>query len=150
MRFYLTFVLTVLIDQLSKLWVRRNMQVGETLDVWPGVLRFSHFENTGAMGSTFQGYGRLFVPLAVAIVVLVLYYRRQGRLRGAWMELGTGLFAGGAIGNAIDRAFMNKVTDFIQWGTGRSIMNVADLLLNIGMVVILVCMLLGRKRRAVA
>ncbi|MBN2982031.1 signal peptidase II [Cohnella algarum] len=150
MLFYATFLISVAVDQLTKLWVRQNMRVGETLDVWPGVLRFSHYENTGAMGSSFQGYGRWFVPIAVAILLFVLYNRHKGRLKEKWMELGTGLFVGGAIGNAIDRTLFGKVTDFIQWWSGRSIMNLADLMLNIGVVIILIHMLLPKKTKAAA
>ena len=67
----------------------------------------------------------------------LLYYRKREGKR--WLlEIGAGLLAGGAIGNAIDRILFNQVTDFITIGTNNGILNIADYTLNIGLVFLIV------------
>lgn len=147
MPFYLIAAVLLAADQLSKWWVRSNLAMGEETTVWGGLVHVIRLENTGAAGSSFQGYGRWFVPIAVLIVVAVLFYRSRGKLKGLWMEIGTGLFVAGAIGNAIDRVVFKGVTDFVQLKGNGGVMNIADMALNIGMIIILLTMLFTRRRR---
>jgi signal peptidase II len=49
---------------------------------------------------------------------------------------------GGAAGNAIDRLFFNKVTDFIEFCAGHGILNLADLAINVGVIIIIVDILI--------
>jgi len=145
--FYLIAAVLLAADQLSKWWVRSNLAMGEETTVWGGLVHVIRLENTGAAGSSFQGYGKWFVPIAVLIVVVVLYYRSRGKLKGLWMEIGTGLFVAGAIGNAIDRVAFKGVTDFVQLKGNGGVMNIADMALNVGMIVILLTMLFTRRKR---
>jgi signal peptidase II len=144
--FYLIAVLVIAADQLSKAWIRSHLLMGESTQVWSGLIHVIRLENTGAAGSSFEGYGRWFVPVAVVIVAVVIYYRSRGKLKGRWMEVGTAFFVGGAIGNAIDRVLFNGVTDFIQLKGQGGVMNVADICLNIGMIVVLLTMLFTRRK----
>jgi signal peptidase II len=143
MLFYICAAFVVLVDQVSKGFVRFHMQVGDTLPFWHNHVQFTFYENSGAAFSSFQGLGRYFVIVALALVVGVIYYRRKGELRGVFIELGTGFLVGGAVGNAIDRTLFNKVTDFLVFGQDRGIMNLADIAINIGMFFIIVHTLLG-------
>ncbi|WP_027094606.1 signal peptidase II [Cohnella thermotolerans] len=147
MLFYLFSAIVIAADQLSKWWIRSHLKMEEAARVWGGRIHVIRLENTGAAGSSFQGYGKWFVPVAVLIVAFVLYYRYKGKLRGVWMEIGTGLFVGGAIGNAIDRTLFDGVTDFIQLKGQGGVMNIADISLNIGMIVLLLAMLFSRRKR---
>lgn len=146
MLFYVLAAFVVAVDQLSKWWIREHMLMGESTQMWHGLIYFTRLENTGAAGSSFEGYGRWFVPVAVLIVAFVIYYRRRGKLKGFWMEIGTAFFVGGAIGNAIDRVLFNGVTDFIQPRGKGGIMNIADLSLNIGMIVVVLTLLFTRRK----
>ncbi|GIO13120.1 lipoprotein signal peptidase [Cohnella xylanilytica] len=148
MVFYLISLFVIAIDQLSKGWIRANLAMGEETSVWSGLIHVIRLENTGAAGSSFQGYGRWFVPVAVLIVAFVLYSRSKGRLKGLWMEIGTGFFVGGAIGNAIDRVLFEGVTDFIQLKGRGGVMNIADIALNIGVIVLLLTTLFTRRKQA--
>lgn len=148
MIFYLVAAFVIAADQLSKWWVRANLEMGQESTIWGGLLHVVRIENNGATGNSFAGYGRWFVPVAIIILVVVIYYRSRGKLRGALMEVGTGLFVGGAIGNAVDRAVFNTVTDFIKASKGQeAIMNIADISLNIGLVLILLSMLFFRRKQ---
>ncbi|RUS46646.1 signal peptidase II [Cohnella sp. AR92] len=146
MLFYLIAAVMLAADQLSKIWVRSNLDPGEATTVWGGTVHLVHLNNTGAAGSSFQGYGVWFVPVAVVVLAFVLYSRYQGRLKSTWMQVGTGLFVAGAVGNAIDRVLYSGVTDFIKLKGEGGVMNVADICLNIGLIVLLIAMFVGRKK----
>jgi signal peptidase II len=146
MLFYICVAFVVMVDQVSKGIVRLHMHVGETLPFWHNHVHFMYYENSGAAFSSFQGFGRYFVIVALALVVGVLYYRRKGKLRGVFIELGTGFLVGGAIGNAIDRTLFNKVTDFLMFGQSGGILNLADIAINIGMFFIMIHTLAGLRK----
>ncbi|WP_275677705.1 signal peptidase II [Neobacillus drentensis] len=134
--FFITFV--ILIDQLSKYWIRTHIKVGSSIEIWKGVLNLSHIENSGAAFSSFQGYGRFFVPVAFIVGVIMLKYRREVKYRRLLVDLGTGLLIGGGIGNAIDRILYNQVTDFISFHSNHGILNFADYFIQYGMIILLI------------
>lgn len=132
--FYVILSLVVLLDQVAKLWVRLQMEVGESIPVWDG-FQLTYFRNSGAMGSSFEGYGRWFIIPAVLVVVWAIYYLNKGRLNGVLLKAGAALFVGGAVGNAIDRVIYGWVTDFLDFGRGIS--NFADHAITLGLLLIL-------------
>lgn len=136
--FYSVTILVIIIDQLSKYWIRAHFQVGETVEVWEGVLNFTHIQNSGAAFGLFEGYGRLFVPVAIIVAVLCIYMLKKGYINGKLLEIATGLFVGGAIGNAIDRILFNQVTDFIHFQFREGILNLADYALVFGLTLLLI------------
>ncbi|WP_019910123.1 signal peptidase II [Paenibacillus sp. HW567] len=147
MLFYLIAIGVILADQAAKWAVRSNMQLGESIPVWSGHLQFTYYENSGAAFSSFQGYGKYFAIVAVLFVVAIFYYRRKGELRGPVLEMASGFLVGGAIGNAIDRILYHQVTDFLVFGSRGGILNLADLAINAGGLLIVVHLLTGQLKR---
>ncbi|MCJ8012429.1 signal peptidase II [Paenibacillus sp. KQZ6P-2] len=146
MVFYILSLIVLLIDQGSKWWVRNHMSLGEYRSVLDPYLHFEYYQNSGAAFGSFQGFGKWFAYLAVVVVGVIIYYRFKGVLNGIVMELASGFIVGGALGNALDRFFFGKVTDFIVWGSGSGIMNFADLAINAGALLLIVGMLLRSRR----
>src|ERR1700686_2481556 len=103
MFFYLIIVVATFLDQASKYLIRTHLKLGDSVPIWHHAVTLTYYQNSGAAGSSFQGYARLFVVVAVVIIAMVFYYRRKGQLRGRVMEIGTAFLIGGAAGNAIDR-----------------------------------------------
>ncbi|QHT63788.1 signal peptidase II [Paenibacillus lycopersici] len=134
------------VDQITKLIVRLNMQVGDTNLFREGILRFTYYQNSGAARSSFQGYGRWFGVLAVVFIVLVLYYRKKQPSNRRWLDVGLAFLVAGAAGNGVERLLFGKVTDFLQFGSGQGIMNIADLSINAGLLVIIVQQILVSMR----
>ncbi|NUU63128.1 signal peptidase II [Paenibacillus agri] len=149
MIFYLISVLVILVDQVSKWLVRTHMEVGETIPFWAHLLKFTFYENSGAAFSSFQGFGRYFVIVAVGFVVAIFYYRRKGEIKGLLLNAAAGFLVGGAIGNAIDRVLFNKVTDFLVFGGSNGILNIADVAINAGVVLVLCYMIVGQLKRII-
>lgn len=134
MPFYLTWILVLIADQLTKLIVRLHLPEGETVFFWG--LELTHYENAGMAFSLFQGYARLFAAVAVIFVIGILYFRKHEPKRGALVDVGLGFLAGGAIGNAIDRIVFGRVTDFLVSPSGKGILNLADQAINVGIVLL--------------
>jgi signal peptidase II len=146
MRFYFIALFVIALDQASKIGVRMNIEVGDSIVIWEQVLHFTRYENSGIARSMLQGYGRLFVLPAVFVIVMVMYYRKKGHLTGFGKEIGAALLVGGAIGNAIDRVLYNQVTDFIAFQFMDGILNFADHAIMWGGVLLLVSTLIDEIR----
>ncbi|WP_391573764.1 signal peptidase II [Cohnella sp.] len=146
MPFYIIAILVAAADQLSKMWIRVHLDVGETMML--GSVELSRFENSGMAGSLLQGYGRLFGVIAVLFVLGVLYYRKRSEEKGILFDCALGFLAGGAIGNGIDRLLFGQVTDFIVRSGG--ILNIADHAIEVGVVLIILSLIVQalRNRKA--
>ena len=148
MVFFLTALLIVTADQLSKIWIRTNLTVGQSLPE-VGFPRLTHVCNTGAAFGLFQGQT---VPLTVvsliSVTVLLLYacyfYRRFSLLDSWFIWVGLSLIFGGTVGNLIDRLLLGYVTDFINFGFWPAF-NLADSSIVVG-VIIVACLVLSMAR----
>ncbi|WP_211747973.1 signal peptidase II [Paenibacillus sp. Marseille-Q4541] len=143
MLFYFSAFLIILLDQLSKWWVRHHMAISEVIPIGGLIHEFRHYENSGMAFSLFQGYARLFGVVALIFISLVLYYRYKGEIHGRVMNVGAGLLVGGAAGNMIDRFWHGTVTDFIVFSDGGGILNLADIALNLGVLLFIAGMILN-------
>ncbi|MGF9699532.1 MULTISPECIES: signal peptidase II [Paenibacillus] len=146
MLFYFIALLVTLVDQGTKMAVRMYMEVGDMMRLGDSGMQLQHYENSGMAGSMFQGNARLFGVVAILFIAGILYYRRKGEIRGFWMQAGAGFMVGGALGNAIDRFVYAKVTDFLVFPSGRGILNLADVAINIGVVLLVIGMLIRAYR----
>ncbi|MBY0217556.1 signal peptidase II [Paenibacillus illinoisensis] len=142
MLFYFIALLVTLVDQGTKLAVRMYMEVGDMMRLGDSGMQLQHYENSGMAGSMFQGNARLFGVVAILFIAGILYYRRKGEIRGFWMQAGAGFMVGGALGNAIDRFVFAKVTDFLVFPSGRGILNLADVAINIGVILLVIGMII--------
>jgi signal peptidase II len=147
--FVLVAVLIVVLDQLSKEWIRTNIPLGASLDE---VLRFRivHLSNTGSAFGMFPGQSIILTVVAfIGLVLVLVFYRRYGTasfLGG----LAMGLIFGGAVGNLIDRIRLGAVTDFIYarlWGdVFWPAFNVADASVSIGVILFICFIIFGFKK----
>ena len=136
--FFLTGLLIVTADQLSKLWIRSNLLVGQSLPE-AGFFRLTHVHNTGAAFGLFQDQSFLLTIVAlVGIAVLLVYalfiYRRFPFLDDRLGKSALGLVLGGTVGNLIDRLRFGYVTDFIGVGIWPAF-NIADSAIVVGVII---------------
>ncbi|MED5370097.1 MAG: signal peptidase II [Myxococcota bacterium] len=127
--------LLVVLDQLSKWWVRENIALGsERVEVIPGLFELVHVENTGAAFGMLSGQSWamwLFIPFTV-IAGLVLVSMLRDLPDDVVLEpLVLGSIFGGAMGNFLDRVRVQGVTDFLRVYTEQPDIQ-AFLLKNLG------------------
>lgn len=156
--FWPTLVVLVL-DQLTKLWVRSTMAVGDSIPViGRDFFRLTHVENTGvAFGMQPFGVPILALFSALASVVLI-YLLIKSQKPGAerypkLVEFALALILGGALGNLIDRIVFGHVTDFFDFDfpdflTSRwPVFNIADSAVTIGVTLWCVYLVFFSKQR---
>jgi signal peptidase II len=140
-RFFIaSFLLSIGLDQGSKIWARASLRpiYPDVKVVIPGLWEMRYSENTGSAFGLFRGIpGARYLLFVVGIVALWVVYSYLKRAAPEARRLGTelGLLAGGALGNIIDRIFFGRVTDFIVWkaaGHEWPTFNVADAALVVG------------------
>lgn len=101
---WVTFFL-VIADQVTKLIVKSEMVLGESIPVLGRLFRFTFTENPGmAFGLTVGS--KLFLTLfSVAATILIFVYLLRVKWAPFGYRLALALVLGGAFGNVIDRVF---------------------------------------------
>jgi signal peptidase II len=133
-------------DQAAKAAIEANLVVGEDVDVLgPLGLTLSH--NRGVAFGLAGGAGAplILVTLVALAVVVYLFARDPGR-PGMWVA--TGLVAGGAIGNLIDRVRADAVTDYVDLSPWPPF-NLADVAITVGVVLLVLLYLRDAEREPV-
>jgi len=143
----------IVIDQLSKLVVKRVLPLHESRSIIPNFLDFTHVQNTGAafglMSAADVPYKSavMIVIAGVALIAISLYARQLGT-HERLSRVGLALILGGALGNLIDRAVSGYVVDFVDvyWGQAHFwAFNMADAAISVGAVLVLLDMVgIGR------
>ncbi len=110
LRIYLPTLLVIIIDQISKIWIKHNLALWETWDVIGSFLRFTHVKNPGiAFGIPVGDFSILVVVLSFGATICIGYLHWQERNNHPLIVNGLGLILGGAIGNLIDKERLFEV-----------------------------------------
>lgn len=112
-KFFVVAFVVVFLDQMSKLFALASDEVTR---------------NYGAVFGILQGGRIFFIIIAVVVICVLVYYRKE-------YPLELGLLMGGTLGNLIDRIFYGYVIDFIDVGWWPSF-NIADSANTIGVVLV--------------
>lgn len=144
-KMYIIALLALLLDQASKYAVRAFMHVNQTIPLIPKVLHFTYVRNAGAAFGILAGK-RLFFIIASLLVVLVLIVYSREIKENSMLLTAFGLMLGGAVGNLIDRIWLQWVTDFIDFKFFPPVFNLADSVLVIGVALFALDMLLEQKK----
>ena len=139
--FAVVFVFSL--DQITKAVVRHSLLVGESFPS-EGVFRITRTFNTGSAFGFFADQ-TLFLILAsiVGIGILLLVYRTH-RFASSPLRLSLGMQLGGALGNLVDRVRMGRVTDFLDLSFWP-VFNIADASIVLGITILVVLLLFGRR-----
>jgi signal peptidase II len=149
-------VLTLVGDQLTKLWARHALPTdshgfGVAKSVIKNFFDWRLSYNTGSAVGLFHGVNgaRIFLTIvgvvAFGAIIWMVHKARDDQRR---LVAALGLVGGGAIGNVIDRVAFGKVTDFVVWkwySHEWPTFNVADAALCVG--VALLFLDLGRQKK---
>ncbi len=139
----------VVIDQITKSWLRSTIQPGQPpVEIIGDFVRFVHGQNDGGIFGLF-GESALILGLASMFVIalIVVYQAREGA-RSWLLTVALGLLLGGALGNLIDRLTLGHVIDWVDMGIGTwrwYTFNVADAAISIALVILIAIALLGER-----
>ncbi len=140
---YILILLAFAVDRLSKLWAATYLAENGPTQVHPLLTLYPTY-NQGIAFGLLQGIGPIVGWISIVIVIgLFIYLIRVPRSQ--WLlRIGLALIIGGAMGNLIDRVTAGQVLDFIQTSIRPGIFNVADIMINVGVVLSLLGALLQK------
>lgn len=112
--------LMVVIDQLTKLYIHANFNLGESVPVIRDIFHITYVRNIGAafgifreMGETFRHL--FFLSMPPVAMVIILFMLRSVPNTDRWQICSLSLIFGGAVGNYIDRLRFGYVVDFLDF-----------------------------------
>ncbi len=134
-------------DQATKVLARDHLRGEGVIEVVGTVFTLTYHENAGAflgMGDSLSPVMRKITLVALPIIMilaLAVYLIKTPSMKRA-EQICLATIIGGGVGNLIDRIAFGVVTDFMNFGIGRSlrtgILNVADLSITFGVIAMLI------------
>jgi signal peptidase II len=142
--------LVVVVDQITKLLVLRNIPLHDTMVVIPGLLNFTYVRNTGAAFGMLNAHDFAYKPVLVVMLAMcalagIVWYARKFAGESSAARFGFALIVAG---NLIDRVVLGFVVDFVDvvFGTWHFwAFNVADAAINVGAVLFIADTLFSRR-----
>jgi len=142
----------VLLDQLTKQAIRSAFVYGESRPVIDGFFNLVYVRNDGAAWNFLSGHSIVLILISVAVLALLVVYRRSFLQDQLLHRILFGLMVGGIIGNLIDRIRFGWVTDFLDFEFGTyhyPSFNVADSAICIAVGLYVITNLLQKKEEGV-
>lgn len=141
----------IILDQITKYMVEKQVRLYEVIQVIPGFFNITHVRNKGAAFSLFSGAPERFRSMffiTVTIVAIAVIAALIRKTKESLLIASFSLIAGGAAGNLIDRVRYGEVVDFIQWYVKSYYwpsFNLADSAITIGVGLLVIDMLSHRR-----
>ena len=138
---FVVLILCIVLDQVSKAYIKNNFSLGEDKDVISGFFYFTYTINPGAAWSFLANvsWAQLFFKILTCVSLVLfgflMFYAFKSNYK--WLTYSVALIIGGTIGNFIDRLLFNGVTDFLGFTFGNynfPIFNLADTFLVVGVI----------------
>jgi signal peptidase II len=146
-RYYFVAFIILVIDYLTKWMVRVRLDPIQSVEIIPGYLRLSYWQNSGVAFGLFDAVASVWKPyilaaLAVVAVVAIVVYGAHMPPERKLLRASLAVIIGGILGNLVDRIVRGYVIDFIDfhiydtfhWPT----FNVADSAITIGIALLLI------------
>ena len=137
MKILFVSVLLVFADQVSKILIRLNMSLYESIPVITNFFNLTYVTNDGmAFGINFPFGIYIFSTISLIFTIFLFWYLWTIKDSGIVIRTGVALIIAGAIGNLIDRIFLGSVVDFLDFMIGNYhwyVFNFADSYVTVGM-----------------
>ena len=154
---FTTIILTIAVDQVSKVLVRTYVEAGSSSPIMGDFLQLMNVENDGAflgMGGDLNPTLKFILLLILPVVVLGLVLRHviKDKSLDNWSLFAFASIIGGGIANVYDRFAYGSVTDFLYIRITdiirTGIFNFADLSVTTGMIILVVMMFRKKKSQS--
>ena len=149
MIFYLIgIVLLIVIDQVSKIFVDKYMIFGDSLPIIENFFHITYVQNRGIAFGIFQGkVDVISVATIIAIIGIIVYFLKNVKKSNFFEKMAYIFIISGAIGNMMDRLLRGYVVDMIDFrGIWSFVFNIADIYINLGVILLLLDLLLKRRK----
>lgn len=151
-KIYITALITLILDQLTKLIIINVMDLGESIKVISNFLYITYINNKGAAWGLFNDQTIFLIVIAVLALLYINELVKHHHNLTMFHVISYGLLLGGIIGNLIDRLVYGHVIDFIEtyiFSYNFPVFNISDTAIVIGMALNIYDMLIkGDKKYA--
>ena len=144
MRFIIGVLLVILADQVSKVWVASNMELGESIPVINRIFHITYIQNPNSAFGLFRFSNKTFIIIGLIVILVGIFFLLRLAKTHKLVFYSFILLLGGSLGNLIDRFRIGSVIDFLDFRIWP-IFNIADSSLNIGIFLLLIHFLFQQK-----
>lgn len=136
--FYLFVVITLIIDQASKAFVKSGFWVNGKIPLLWDYFYLESVHNSGVAFS-FPIQWLVLQILTILLIIGIVYYflRHEEYKENTFVKIAYGSIIGSAISHAYERIFIGHVVDFI-WVKYFAIFNFADIFITISVVFLII------------
>ena len=127
----LAAIVIIIVDQGSKYYIETHMALGDSIPVIDNIFHITYVLNPGAAFGMFRHKTSFFIGVAMAMLIMAVYFYRRIPSEDRLLKRATVLLAGGAAGNVIDRVQTGQVIDFFDFRVWP-VFNVADCTIVLG------------------
>lgn len=151
MVYIILVAILIALDQVSKYIIDNNFFEGDTLGVITDFFHITYVKNRGIAFGMFQGKLDITSIATVIAIIAIIYYLYKDRNKMPILEkIGFNFILAGAIGNMIDRVARGFVIDMIDFrGIWAFVFNLADVWINIGVLLILLEYFFDNKKKKI-
>ncbi len=132
-----TIILVLIVDQVTKQFIVKTMDLGDSVTVIKDFFYISSHRNTGGAWGILTGQMVVFYLITFIAFILFYFLIKETDFKNKKIySVAVTLLIAGAIGNFIDRVLFQEVVDFLDFyifGYDFPIFNVADMCLVVGM-----------------
>lgn len=121
------------------------MFLGQSIPVLPQIFHLTYIQNPGAAFGILENQRYLFILIAAVLIVAVIYFYKKIIQLSKLFQVGIALLFGGAIGNMIDRIFIGRVIDYMDFRIWP-VFNLADIAIVSGCAIIAFNLLFKTER----
>lgn len=127
-------VLLIIVDQLTKITI-----ASQSVDIIPGILRFTLIENTGGAFGVGQNSTFSFIVANIVVLgIIIKFIGMQANQIDKKTIFGLSLVLAGGISNLVDRLVRGFVVDFIDFSpiVKFPVFNIADIYIVLGWILL--------------
>ena len=138
---YLIAFISILLDQLTKILVMFNLDIGKEIVIIPNFFSLIYITNTGAAFSSLRNHTTLLIIITIFCIALINSIISKEKYKYKLSTISLGILLGGMIGNLIDRVFYKNVIDFLAFtliNYKAPVFNIADICITCGVIIYII------------
>ncbi|OWZ84211.1 signal peptidase II [Natranaerobius trueperi] len=144
MGLFILIFLIIAIDQISKWYIKTNMELGQSIPIIDNVFHLTYSVNPGAAFGILAHRTTFFIIMTIGLLLVILYLFYKLNDNYKLVKFALALQFGGAVGNLIDRIRTGYVVDFFDFRVWP-IFNVADVAIVMGVSILVYFILFSYK-----
>ncbi len=144
MRLIIGVFLVVLADQVTKIWVSRNMELMESIPVIPGIFHITFIQNPASSFGILKFDNIIFIAFGLLVILFLILFLSKMAQESKIVFYSFIFIIGGALGNLLDRIRLGSVIDFLDFRIWP-IFNIADSAINVGLFLLIIHFLFHKE-----